>query len=298
MSREMDLASARWLTDARDWVERFRNYVVDRSGQRRRFFRERTGVLRSQATPDWWRMYEELDEVARILELDLTDLVIPRLPPETLVVFEHVTKPLADLRLAIHNVGSETDETWLYRQHLIEVREDVADERKTGRRKGGSCPAPSCRASFETAHERHGHFRAEHPRYKDEDFLLDVATHQARVHTVVGPCREIVRELIECLDQCAGRSGEPRSPPSREALGRKDQATDGRRSQPRAIILTEFERRLGAGCLVLQPMKEAQSLLQWFEKAHPHLEAPARNTIYNYIQAPHRAWRENQQPNE
>ena len=123
-----------------------------------------------------------------------------------------------------------------------------------------------------------------------EDDLLRARIHHSRVHTAVGPCQEIALKLNVKLDQWASGSSTAAGGSKRVGL-----RPDGRRSREKAIILSEFKRRLKADRLAPGPTEEAGCLLRWFEKVHPELNAPARKTIYKDIQEQHRTWRENQQ---
>lgn len=321
---ESVLLSTPGVKDIRRWLDQFHAFATDDGGTRKLHIEARRFVppvdaVYGEVSLEWKGTRDRLDQDGRKLEYQLDRMlaIAPVVAPTILGNLKKAGKRLSDLRRAF--LGTETD------QDAFELWQSWRD----GAKPRATRPPPSlredeeaalielcpfCKQSFAKAADLVVHFDWAHPPPPPGSRVwIDPQEHLRNVEQKARACRRIWKETVELLRDEApqrqeavprgpkraqsaedvgadvsSRSASPDSPPAGQQI-------DKRTSQRKAIILDEFERRLRAGKLSSTPTEEAENLLTWFMKAHPDREPPAHNTIYNYIQTSHRAWREQQQ---
>lgn len=294
MSETDNERGAPWSAAAREWVAEFREYLSERAHYR--LWKGRSGELKALTTPEWWSTYKKLEEQADLLEIDLRALLGRPLPPKARAEFRAVSEPLAELHFAIHDVLYDGDPHRRYQDDRTWITERFSDERATGRNISGPCPAPGCQERFETAAELRAHF-SHHRFYQDEDLLLHVGKHRARVLKALKPCRELLLNLDAFLGSLnsgldeldAGSDGRatstneaPELPVSRKRPGRKPHPW-------RTEILAEYRRRKSDGRTQELRGVEAERLVDWAqqhakllpEAKHP----PSTRTVETWMHA-------------
>jgi hypothetical protein len=183
--------------DVREWIARCYAFVIDRDGERHTHIHARKFIEPTKVSGEWWQKHTALDQQARLIELDLQDLVLPKvavIDPQLADILRQIGDRLEELRFALLNVESDRDLQAEYNQVSARIDELLASDFSEGTYSRLSCPI--CSEKFTRRQIFYDHFQHEHPRPPlGARVLIDAFEHYANVGRIGGPLRALFREV-------------------------------------------------------------------------------------------------------